>query len=433
MVRAVSLGRVPDHFVPPALVEVHVDVRHRSPRRVQEPLEDQPVPERIEVGDPQAVRHDRARSRPAARSDADPALARESDQVPHDQEVPGEAHLGDDVELVVDAPADVVGHARIARGRALVHQFAEVAFEVLAVRRLEPRQVEPLVDRRAVAVHQVEVDPLRDQQRLVTRLRDLMEDPPHLLRALQVELLRVEPQPLRIALELLLLDTEQHVVRLRVPLHRVVQVVGRDERDRERTGERDLFRQHASLVGDAVVLQLHEEAVRAEDVAVAPGRFLGPSILTGEEQRRQLARQTTREADHALRMLGEQLLVHPRPVVEALEVCRGHELQQVPVAGLVLGEEREVVVLLFVLPRVPLEPRARRDVGLHPDDRLDAGGSPGLEEPQRAEHGAVIRDRHRRHAVAPASVKIVGASGWYFGASIRAAPSSNEYSECTWR
>ena len=400
MVRAVPLGRVADHLVATALVEVHVDVRHRPAGGVEEPLEDQAVAQRVEVGDPQAVRHHGARRRAAARAHADAALAREPDQVPDDQEVSGEPHLGDDAELVVDAPADVVRERRVSGRRAFVDQLAEIALQVLAVRRLEPRQVEPLIGRRAVPVHQVELHPLGDEQRVVAGLRQFVEDPSHLLRALQVELLRVELQPLRVALELLLLDAEQHVVRLRILLDRVVEVVRRDERDAERPGERDLLGQDAALVGDAVVLQLHEEAVRAEDVAVLTGRLLGTPVLAGEQHRRQLARQAARQADDALRVLGEQILVHPRPVVEPLQVGRGHQLQQVPVPRLVLGEEREVVVLLLVLAGVPLEPRARRHVGFDPDDRLDPGGATALEEPERPEHRPVIGHRNRRHAVA---------------------------------
>jgi hypothetical protein len=56
---------------------------------------------------------------------------------------------------------------------------------------------------------------------------------------------------------------------------------------------------------------------------------------------------------------GQQLLVHPRPVVEALEVGRRHELEQVAVPGLVLGEQGEVVVLLLALPGV----RSNREPG----------------------------------------------------------------------
>ena len=69
VVGAVPLRRVADHLVPATLVEVHVDVGHRSPGGVQEAFEDQPVAQRIEIGDLQAVRHDRPgrRAPPRAR------------------------------------------------------------------------------------------------------------------------------------------------------------------------------------------------------------------------------------------------------------------------------------------------------------------------------------------------------------------------------
>ena len=58
-----------------------------------------------------------------------------------------------------------------------------------------------------------------------------------------------------------------------------------------------------------------------------------------------------------------------------------------------------MVVLLLALPGVAIEPRPGRDVGLHADDRLDAGGPGGLVELQRAEHRPVVGHRQRRHAV----------------------------------
>ena len=50
------------------VVEVHVDVRHLHALGVQEPLEDQPVPQRVEVGDAQ-----RSTTRPIRRRDPAPA------------------------------------------------------------------------------------------------------------------------------------------------------------------------------------------------------------------------------------------------------------------------------------------------------------------------------------------------------------------------
>ena len=65
-VLAVLLGGVADHLAAPALVEVHVDVGHRDALGVEEPLEDQLVLDRVEVGDAQRVRDQRAGRRPAA-------------------------------------------------------------------------------------------------------------------------------------------------------------------------------------------------------------------------------------------------------------------------------------------------------------------------------------------------------------------------------
>ncbi len=68
---AVLLGDVPDHVAPAAFVEVQVDVRHGDALGVQEPLEDQRVLDRVQVGDAQHVGHHRAGGRAAARAKPD--------------------------------------------------------------------------------------------------------------------------------------------------------------------------------------------------------------------------------------------------------------------------------------------------------------------------------------------------------------------------
>ena len=53
MVPAVLLRCVPDHLVPVSGIEVHVDVGHRDPLRIQKTLEEEVEFERIEIGDPE--------------------------------------------------------------------------------------------------------------------------------------------------------------------------------------------------------------------------------------------------------------------------------------------------------------------------------------------------------------------------------------------
>ena len=232
VIHAVLLGRVADHLVATALVEVHVDVGHLDPVGIEEPLEQQPVAQRIEIRDPQRVRHDRSGRRSPPRAHADALLAREVDEIPHDQEVPGEPHLRDDRQLVVDAGGHLGrdGSLVAVLGPAL-DELAQVAVQRFAGRGFESRQ--PIL-RHAVDQHTLELgeqlDACGDLEGLIARLGQLGEDPSHLGRALEVEVLGVELQTLGVRLQLLLLDAQQDVVRLGVVGSRVVQVVGRDHR-----------------------------------------------------------------------------------------------------------------------------------------------------------------------------------------------------------
>ncbi len=104
-VAAVLLGHVAHHAVAAADREVDVDVRHRHALGVEEALEQQVVAQRVDVGDPQAVRDDRAGRAAAARADGDAVVLRPLDEVPDDEEVGVEAHPVDDAELHLGALA----------------------------------------------------------------------------------------------------------------------------------------------------------------------------------------------------------------------------------------------------------------------------------------------------------------------------------------
>ena len=401
-VRAIRFRRVADDLIASPLVEVHVDVGHLDPVRVEEPLEQQAVPKRVEVRDPQRVGRDRARCRPAPRTDTDPLFACEPDQVPHDEEVAGEAHLRDDRELRVDALEDLYGRRRpVALLHTTLHELPQVRLERLAMRRLEPWQpvLGTVLDHDPLELRK-QLHPFGDHQRLVARVGQLAEDAAHLLRRLEVELLGVEPEALRIRLQLLLLDAQQNVMRLRVLLPGVVQVVRRNDRHAELSRDPDLLADDPALIRQAVVLDLDEVLAGAEDVARLAGGREGAIVLAVHEQHTDLRRETSGKADQAVGVFGEQLLVHPRPVVEAFEVREGDQSEEVAVALLVLGEQREVVVLLLALPRRAIEPGAGRHVRLDPYDRFHSRLPRRLVEPERAEHGPVVRDRDRRHPVA---------------------------------
>ena len=68
-VAAVFLLDVADHLVAPVLAEIDVEIGHRHPLGVEEPLEQQPEAQRVEIGDRQRPGDDRAGARAAPRAD----------------------------------------------------------------------------------------------------------------------------------------------------------------------------------------------------------------------------------------------------------------------------------------------------------------------------------------------------------------------------
>jgi hypothetical protein len=86
-VAAVFLLHVADDLFPPVHAEVDVEVGHRHPLGVQEPLEQQRVAQGVEVRDRQRIGDKAARARARARAHRDVVVLGPFDEVSDDQEV----------------------------------------------------------------------------------------------------------------------------------------------------------------------------------------------------------------------------------------------------------------------------------------------------------------------------------------------------------
>ena len=194
MVVAVLVGCVADHVVAVAVVEVDVDVGHRDAGGVQEPLEQQPVVDRVEIGDAQAVRNGAPRRRAAPGPHPDAGLTGMADEVPRDEEVAAEAHVGDDPQLIGDARRSVFGHVGApAPLGPLERQVGEVGVGVgVGGGHLEVRQ-------QRAAELDAHVGPLGDGQRVVAGLGVLAEQRPHFRGRLEIVLVAVELEPVGVA------------------------------------------------------------------------------------------------------------------------------------------------------------------------------------------------------------------------------------------
>ena len=292
-VAAVLVLHVVDHAVAVALAEVDVEVGHRHPLRVQEALEQQVVLQRVEVGDLQRVRHQRAGARAPARAHRAAVVLGPVDEVAHDQEVAGEPHLQDGVDLELE-PLHVArrsfsrcaasGYRCSSRSfRPSCEAMAEVLLDRHAVGRREVRQLR-------LAQHQRQVAALGDLQRVGDAPRHVGEQRLHLRGRLEVLLARELAHAPRVAQDLAFGDAHARLVRL--------VVVGRGELHRVRRHHRQVQARrqlhgggHVRLVvGAAGALQLDVEAVRehrrpARSATSAGARLRRPAAAPGRPAR----------------------------------------------------------------------------------------------------------------------------------------------------
>ena len=190
-VAAVLLRHVVDHALATLDREVDVHVRHVLAGRVEEALEQQPVPHRVDVRDAEAVGGERARGRAAARSDGDAVALREVDEVGDDQEVVREAHLADRPELELEPLGQLRRRVPVAPLETALAELDQVVERVTAFRRGELGQEDPAeLDLHVATLGHLE----RSPQRVFTTGK--VER--HLGRRLEVELVRLELPVVRI-------------------------------------------------------------------------------------------------------------------------------------------------------------------------------------------------------------------------------------------
>ena len=146
-----------------------------------------------------------------------------------------------------------------------------------------------------------------------------------------------------------------------------------------------------------MVLDLEKEVLAAEDLEVLAHERIGMLEVVLQDGARDLTGDAGRQADDALMVLAQEVLVDARLVVHALDVGQRDELDEIAVARLVLREQNQVVIAHAIDLAVFLA-RAWGHVDLAADDGLRALLLGFLVEIDDAVHGAVVGDGDAVHA-----------------------------------
>ena len=394
-VAPVLLGHVADDLVAAVVHEVDVDVRLRVAVEVEEPVEDQAIPDRIDIGEADRVVDQRSAGR-AAHGGEDPAFVREGDEVLHDEDVGRVAHRLDDRELVLHPLPELRRHRAVFRDDPRLGERAQLLVRRSPARDLEMREPE-------LAERQLEIDLVGDPDGVQKGLRVVREERLHLGRTLQIELRVIDHlEPVGLIDGLPALDADHDVLGLGVLGVDVVDVIGDDHRDTGPAAHLAHSLVHRGLLRDTVAHELEVVVPLPEDRQVLAGDRTGgldPRFSAKQDRPGDFSLEAGRQRDEALRTLAEDLPVHPWPVVVTFEMRGRHQRDEVLVAGEALRQKDEMERLPVALDlRIAVVPAAARDVGLHPDDRLDPGCLCRGVEIDRPVERAVIGDRERRHA-----------------------------------
>ena len=256
-----------DHFLPPLVAEIHVDIRHGHTLRVQEALKEQLIPDRINGRDLQAVGHDAPGCRSTPRADRDPVVFRIFYKIPYDQEIIHISHVPDRIQLIVQTVLQLLRRLPVPALQSLPAEFLQIFPGRIPVRHIIFRQL-----------RHTEFDlhgtPVRDPLRIVQRLKCIGKKLLHLLRRFHIILSALIAHPVLIGQLLAGLDAEQDVMGDRILRVGIVDIVGRHKFDPGLLGHLQQLLVDQPLIRQTVILQLQKIIVLPENVAVFQRRLL---------------------------------------------------------------------------------------------------------------------------------------------------------------
>ena len=274
----------------------------------------------------------------------------------------------------------------VAFAQSRGEQMAQVTFAGEMFGRVEDRVMQ-------LAELDLEVAFLGDFQRVLHRVGRFVEQPLHFFGRAQVELLGHIAQAFRVAQQALCADADERVVGVRVTFLDVMNVVGSDQLQPEFLRQSKQMAIDLGLLGNRVVLKFQIKILRAERLLEPVHRGARLVQLVLLNQLGDFAGQTARQGDQTVFVLRQDFLVDARLVVMALEVGRGDEFDEILIAGLVLGQQHQMVInILSAAAGFFVEATAGGDIDLAADDRFDALVAGGLIEIDRAVEDAVIGD-----------------------------------------
>ena len=317
-VAAVAVNHIPQHFIPPVILKVHINVRHFLALKVEETLEHQLVPHRVNVGNAQAVQHYAGR-RAAPHPEQYALPPHEGNDVPHHQEVVGETGLPNYFQFILHTRARRLVVHPVPLVEPFPAQPRQVGLRVLPVGRRVAGQMHLPEPQGHFAL-------LRHFPGYIHRLRVFREQRRHLRRRLDIVGRILHPQPLLILHIRPRLDANVHILVLVIRLPHIVGVIGQQQGNPRVPVQLQQPFVDARQLGYMLVMLQFQEVVFAKNLPIPAHLLPRRAVVPVRQQLGHLRRGAPRQADQPLPVLLQQFLVNARLVVKALQIRPRHQL-----------------------------------------------------------------------------------------------------------
>ena len=261
-------------------------------------------------------------------------------EIPNDQEVINEAGFLDNADFVLQTTPQfgvILGSRTVAFAEPARAQLSQHHFARFAVGKWIPRISQ-------LAKFELEIAALGDLERVRDRLGKIAEQLAHLARRFQIQFRHVT-HPSLIAQIFTGTDAQHHIMRPVMLALEKMHIVRRDEAESKfpRQGRQSAIA--FSLLGNAMIVQLDEEILCAENTAVFIDVSLRLRQIVGDERNVHIARQTTTQCDQAARVLPQQVLINARPVIKPIEVRNRDQLHEVAIPLLVARQKGQMAII----------------------------------------------------------------------------------------
>ena len=239
---------------------------------------------------------------------------------------------------------------------------------------------------------ELEVAAFGDPQSIRNCLRNLgAENIVHLIISFVVKLLMVHH---RHAVGIVKLtagrDAEQHVLRAGMFLADVVNIVCRDQRQFEFSGEFDQLTVDQFLFLNAVVLHFQIEILLAENIQILGQDFAGFLFSAVEKRARDFSLNTGGKRNQPFTVRRKELFVGPRFVIESAQLGIGYDFTEIDVSRLVCCKQNQMIAADMRNRWIVHKFARRSNVDFASDDRFDSGGSHFFVKFNRAAHDTVV-------------------------------------------